>query len=147
MGLVINEGKTKYTLPTSRDRRHIDFQITADNYTFDALKEFIYLGSAVTIKNDMNLEIKRKITLANRWYYGLNGQLSNRDLSRTIKLILYNNTNTLWHRGMESIKQTYRRLENIREKSKIFDPVQVGDDFRIRYNSELYELLNDMDVV
>ena len=30
---------------------------------------------------------------------------------------------------------------------KIFGPVRVGDDFRIRFNSELYELLNDMDVV
>ena len=30
---------------------------------------------------------------------------------------------------------------------KIFGPVQVGNDFRIRYNSELYELLNDMDIV
>ena len=26
-------------------------------------------------------------------------------------------------------------------------PVRVGDDFRIRFNSQLYELLNDMDVV
>ena len=30
---------------------------------------------------------------------------------------------------------------------KIFGPVRVGDDFRIRFNSELYELLNDIDVV
>ena len=30
---------------------------------------------------------------------------------------------------------------------KIFGPVCVGDDFRIRHNSELYELLNDMAVV
>ena len=30
---------------------------------------------------------------------------------------------------------------------KILNPVQIGDDFRIRYKSELYELLNDMDVV
>ena len=30
---------------------------------------------------------------------------------------------------------------------KIFGPVRVGDDFRIRFNSELYELPNDMDVV
>ena len=29
----------------------------------------------------------------------------------------------------------------------IFGPVRVGDDFRIRFNSELYELLKDMDVV
>ena len=30
---------------------------------------------------------------------------------------------------------------------KIFGPVRVGDDFRIRFNSDLYELLNDMEVV
>ena len=30
---------------------------------------------------------------------------------------------------------------------KIFGPVRVGDDFRIRFNSELYELLNYMDIV
>ena len=30
---------------------------------------------------------------------------------------------------------------------KIFCAVRVGDDFRIRFNCELYELLNDIDVV
>ena len=30
---------------------------------------------------------------------------------------------------------------------KMFDTVRVGNDFRIRSNSELYELLNDIDVV
>ena len=30
---------------------------------------------------------------------------------------------------------------------KIFGPVRVGDDLRIRFNSELFELLNDIDVV
>ena len=30
---------------------------------------------------------------------------------------------------------------------KIFGPMRVDADFRIRFNSELYELLNDMDVV
>ena len=82
MGLAVNEGKTKYMFSTSRDMRRIDSQITADNYTVDTVKEFIYLGSAVTTKNDVSLDIKRRITLVNRCYYGLNGQLSNRDLSK-----------------------------------------------------------------
>ena len=30
---------------------------------------------------------------------------------------------------------------------KIFGPVQVSDDFHIRFNSELYDLLNDIDAV
>ena len=69
--------------------RRIDSQITTDNYTFDTLKKFIYLEFAVTTKNDVSLEIKRRTTVANRCYYGLNGQLSNKFLSRTTKLILY----------------------------------------------------------
>ena len=82
MGLAVNEGKTKYMFSTSRDVRRTDSRITADNYTLDTV-------TAVTTKNDVSLEIKRRITFANRCYYGLNGQLSNRDLSRTTKLILY----------------------------------------------------------
>ena len=73
MDLAVNECKTKYMFSTSRDVRRIDSRITADNNTFDTVKEFIYLGSAVTTKNDVNLEIKRRITLSNRCYYGLNG--------------------------------------------------------------------------
>ena len=72
-----------------RAARCIDSQITADNNTFETVKEFICLGSAVTTKNGVNLEIKRTITLANKCYCGPNGQLSNRDLSRTTKLKLY----------------------------------------------------------
>ena len=87
MGLAVNQGKTKFS--TSRDERRIDSRITADNYTFNTVKEFIYLGSAVKTKNDVSPEIKRRITLANRFYCVFNGQLSNRDLSRTTKLILY----------------------------------------------------------
>ena len=41
MGLAVNEGKTKYMLSTSRDVRRIDSQITADNYAFETVKEFI----------------------------------------------------------------------------------------------------------
>ena len=88
IALAVNEGKTKYMFPTSRDVRCIDSLITVDNNTFDTVKEFVYLGSAVTNKNYVNLEIKRRITLANRCCNGLNGQLSNRDLSRATKLIL-----------------------------------------------------------
>ena len=54
-----------------------DPQVTADNYTFDTVKEFISLDSAATTKKDVSLEFKRRITFANMCYYGLNGQWSN----------------------------------------------------------------------
>ena len=135
--------------------RRVDSRITVDNYTFDTVKEFIYLGSAVTTKKDFSLEIKRRITLANRCYYGLNGQLSNRDLSRT-RQNLYSTRKTLilpvllygaeaW--TLLSTDAAALRVFERKVLRKIFGAVRVGDDFRIRFNSELYELLNDMDVV
>ena len=66
IGLTVNEGKTKYMLSTSRDVRRIDPQITIDYYTFGTVKEFVYLGSAFGTKNDVSMEIERRITLVNR---------------------------------------------------------------------------------
>ena len=54
MGLAVNEDKTEYMLSTNRDVQLIDSPITADNYTFDTVKEFINLSSAVTTKNDVS---------------------------------------------------------------------------------------------
>ena len=71
-------------LSTSRNVRRIDSQITADKYTFETAKEFVYFGSAVTTKNDVSLEIKRRVTLANL-------QFSNRDLSLWIILVCSRN--------------------------------------------------------
>ena len=64
MGLAVNEGKESICY---RQLETIDSQIMADNYTFDTVKAFLYLGSTVTTKNYVNLEIKRRITLANRY--------------------------------------------------------------------------------
>ena len=64
MALTVNEGKITYMLSTSRDMRRIDSQITEDSYTFDTVKEFICIGSAVISKNYVSLEIKRRIILA-----------------------------------------------------------------------------------
>ena len=59
--LIQTTGRTKYMFSTSRDVRHIDSRITAVNYTFDTVKEFIYLGCT---KNDVSLEIKRRMISA-----------------------------------------------------------------------------------
>ena len=153
MSRAVNEGKTNYILSTNKDVWRIDYQITADNYSFDTVKEFIYLGSTVTTKNDVSLEIKRRITLANRCYCDVNGQLSNRDLSRTMKLIIYKTLilPELFY-GAEAwtvlnTDAAASRVFEIKDLPKIFGPVCVGDVFRIRYNSKMYDLLNDLDAM
>ena len=90
--LTVNEGKTKYMLSTGTNVQRIGSQIMAVichiHIHFNIVKEFIYLGSAVTTKNNVSLEIILS-TIASRCYYGLNRHLGSRDLSPTTKLILY----------------------------------------------------------
>ena len=123
-------------LSTCRDVLRIDSQVMADIYTFETVKEIIYLGSAVTTKNDVSLEIERRITLSNRCYYGLNKQLSNRDLSRTIKLILYKMLILhvlLYGAEAWTLLRTDASALRIFERkvlSKTFGSVRVADDFR-----------------
>ena len=87
MGLAVNEGKTKYMLLKSRVVPRMGSQITANSYNFDVVKQ--NLGTAINTNNDVRLEIKCRVTLANRCYIGLNRQLSSRHLSRATKLTLY----------------------------------------------------------
>ena len=87
MGLAVNVGRTKYMLSTSGDVPRMGSQITANSYNLDVVKQFMYLGTAININNDVSLEIKRTVTLACRCNFGLNRQLSSGDLSRATKLI------------------------------------------------------------
>ena len=151
--VATNEGNTKYMLSTNIDVRRIGPQIIPIMTTLCIVKEFIYLGSAVTIKSDVSLGIKRRITLANGCYYGLNRWLSSRGLSRTTKLVLYK---TLIVPVLIYDIQTWKLLSTDTVPVRVFErkllrkilgPVQSGDDFRIRSNSELYELLNDIEIL
>ena len=153
VGLAVNEGKTKYMLSTTRNTRRVGTHVIADNYTFEVVPEFIYLGTAVNSNNDISLEIKRRITLANRCYYGLSKQLSSRALSRMTKLTLYKTLIIpvlLYGAEAWVVSQSDAAALGVFERKvlrKIFGPVRVGEDYRSRMNHELYELYADIDVV
>ena len=91
MGLTVNEGKTKYMLSSRKDIQHRRFgqNVTIDRHNFEVVKDFVYLGSAVNAENNTSAEIKRRITLANRCFFGLRKQLSGKVLSRGTKVLLY----------------------------------------------------------
>lgn len=57
MNLAINEGKMR-----------IGSKISAGDYNFDVMNEIVYL-----CQPDVNLDIKRRISLANRCYYAAVG--------------------------------------------------------------------------
>ena len=114
-------------------------QITANSYNFE---EFIYLGTAINTNNDVSLEIS----------IGLNRQLSSRDLSSVTKLTLYKALILpvlLYGAEAWTLASTNAAALRVLERKvlrKIFSPVRVGNDNRIRTNRELYELFNNMDV-
>lgn len=92
-------------------------------------------------KNNFNQEIKRRITPVNRCYYGFCRQLNRRDLSLARQILLNKSSNS-----MCSDAATMGAFER-KVLQKIIALVRVDDNFHIRTNTELYDLLNDMDIV
>ena len=88
IGRAVNESKTNLLLSITTDTS-IGISVEIDCYNFVVVKDFVYLGSRTNTDNDISLEIRRRITLANRYYYGLRKQLSKRSLSCRTKLCLY----------------------------------------------------------
>ncbi|XP_054084799.1 uncharacterized protein LOC128921370 [Zeugodacus cucurbitae] len=75
MGLVVNEDKTKYLLSSNKQSAHsrLGSQVTVDTHNFEVVDNFVYLGTSINNTNNVSLEIQRRITLANRCYFGLVG--------------------------------------------------------------------------
>jgi hypothetical protein len=87
LGLVINEDKTKFMEATSEPSGKVS--ITINNYKFEIVKEFKYLGTIVTSDNNISAEINSRTLMANKCYYGLKNQLQSHYLSRDTKCKLY----------------------------------------------------------
>ena len=69
IGLAVNESKTNLLLSTAKDTS-IGVSVKINGYNFEVVKDFICLGSSINTDNDISLEIRRRITLANRCYFG-----------------------------------------------------------------------------
>lgn len=87
IGLHVNEGKTKYMV-VSRRPPNID-SIEVDNYKFEKVDNFKYLGVNINNKNDMHIEINERITSGNRCYFSIIKLLRSKLLSRGSKILLY----------------------------------------------------------
>ena len=124
-----------------------------DGYNFEVVKDFIYLGSSINSDNDISLEIRRRITLANRCYFGLSKQLSKKALSWRTKICLYKSlilpvllygaeTWTLTSSDEQALGVFERKILR-----KIYGPFCDRGEWRIRWNQELYDIYDDIDVV
>ena len=88
VGLAVNKSRTKMLLSTAKDTS-IGVSVEINGYDFEVVKDFVYVGFSINTDNDVSLEIRRRITLANRCYFGLRKQLSKKALSWRTKICLY----------------------------------------------------------
>jgi len=152
LGLAVNEDKTKYLVSTARDS-NLGESVEIDSFKFEVVKDFVYLGSSINTGNNISLEIKRRITLASRCYFGLSKQLSKRALSRRTKICMYKSLIMpvlLYGAEAWTLTTADEQALGVFERKilrKIYGPFCDCGDWRIRWNQELYELYGDIDIV
>jgi hypothetical protein len=83
MGLTVNEEKTKFMEVGKKLTTVAHF--TVGNYKFEKVLMFKYPGSLVT---DVSVEIKNRIGLVNKCYYGLR-KLGSQSISLGTKCLIY----------------------------------------------------------
>ena len=85
--------KTKY-MKSSRSTNAQGGNIKIGDSAFEAVQDFIYLGSSVNTENNITLEIKRRIMTANRTLFGLRKNLRSKFVRRNTKLKIYKTPRT-----------------------------------------------------
>ncbi|RZF38840.1 hypothetical protein LSTR_LSTR013781 [Laodelphax striatellus] len=151
-GLSINESKTKY-LESSRTRQVVERSVILDDYSFERLNSFKYLGSVITDDNNVEADIKAKLAAGNRCYYALSQYLRSKTLSRKIKIEIYNTIiKPVCVYGAETWVLTKKDedLLNTWERKilrRIYGPVNIDGEWRIRTNQELRDLYKKSQIV
>jgi hypothetical protein len=150
VGLKINQQKTKYLISS---RNHTATESNFLNHAIEQVDSFVYLGAEVNKNNDISLEIKRRIQLGNRAYFGLIKLMRSSTISRKLKCTLYKTLirpvvtygSETWCMSVEHERQLACFERKILRK--IFGPVKMDNIWRIRYNHELKALYGEPDIV
>jgi len=111
------------------------------------------LGFLIDANNDISVEIKKRILLANKEFYGLKRQFRSPFLSIKNKIKLYKTLiRPVLTFGSETCvlsKSDEARL-GVFERNvlrAIFVPKNDNGEWRIKYNDELYTLYKDSDII
>jgi len=151
MGLRINGKKTKHLATRESKYQQRYFQIK--NFNFYAVQSFTYLGSLINVNNDHSAEIKKRILMANKGFYGLKRQFRSQFLyiKNKIKLyktlirpvLAYGSETRVLSKSDEAVLGVFER----KILRAIFGPTNDNREWRIKYNNELYTLYKESDIV
>jgi hypothetical protein len=87
IGLQMNDTKTKYMI--NRHSKNEEKTIELIGKKCEKVESVKYLGAVMTSSNDIDIEIKSKLTARNKCYYALGPILKRRSISQLIKIHLY----------------------------------------------------------
>ena len=151
-GLKVNDEKTKYMVAPSSDRQYGP-TVTINQHNFEVVDKFVYLGSQVNSNNDIVDEIRRRVTLGNKCYFGLLTLLRSKAIHRNLKCMLYKTLiRPVVTYGSESWCMTNKEEQMLLTFERkilrtIFGPVLDQNRWRRRYNHELMQLYREPDIV
>uniref|UniRef100_A0A8D8V6E2 Craniofacial development protein 2 n=1 Tax=Cacopsylla melanoneura TaxID=428564 RepID=A0A8D8V6E2_9HEMI len=154
LGLVINEAKTKHMkLSATEERRQVE-DLVIDDKRFQGVSQFKYLGEIVSNNGKTSSAIKERLQLGNRAYFANQTLLKNKLITRRTKMKIYKTViRPIITYGSESwtlIKEDQEKIKRFERKviRRIYGPIRVDEDnWRIRYNSEINDILNGEDII
>lgn len=156
IGLKVNESKTKYMTTSRTERRdRIGQNVTMDQYNFERVQEFKYLGATITLDNNMTKEINNRIQSANRCCFALQKIIRSKNVSRTTKLRIYHSiirpimTYACETWTMTKQNETRLRIAERKILRSIYGPVkdETTQQYRSRKNREIEELYGQPDII
>uniref|UniRef100_A0A8D8WVA9 Craniofacial development protein 2 n=1 Tax=Cacopsylla melanoneura TaxID=428564 RepID=A0A8D8WVA9_9HEMI len=152
IGLIINDSKTQYMIASAnKTLKPVDLVI--NDRTFKVVTSFKYLGNLIDNSAQCSTSIKERIQAGFRAYYANINLLKSKLLNRTAKMQIYKTlirpivtyAGETWTLT-EADKERLRRFER-KVVRKIYGGVKVENEWRIRYNSEINDILQNEDIV
>lgn len=152
-GLQVNTAKTKYMRVTNNAQQTPSEDLIIGPYTFGGVREFIYLGAQVNARNLVSAEIRRRIYMANRAYFGLGKLLTSGVITKKSKLLVYK---TLIKPVLTYASETWTMTKSDEDLLGCFERkilrhiyrgVQENGVWRRRCNFELYRLYEEPNIV
>jgi len=149
---MVNEGKTKYMIVMrhNHETRHLE----VNNYNFERVANFKYLGVNINENADNHEEIRLRLVAANKCYFGLVPLFKSKMLSWKTKITLYKvliRPVALYACGAWATTKTdENRLATFERKilRKIFGPKRNAlEDFELRTNREVEELYSKTNII
>jgi hypothetical protein len=142
---------TKYM--TTRINKHQPKQFQIEKFSFETVQSFTYLDCLLDVNSDNSIEIRKRILLANKCFYGLKRQSRSQFLSTKNRVKLYKTLiRPVLAYGAETwvlAKSDENNLKVFERKilRAIFGPANENGEWRIKYNNELYTLYKESDIV